>query len=139
MARIEKITITCDGPCGGNPIEGDAVTLRIQPDGRQPKAVDLCGQCGPSLLEIYERGTTPTAATRGRPRKATAVKATAVPVVSPAGEVDVVPVGQGAPHVQPEPVAVVEVPEAERPYATGMVVGGQGETLTSWNSNDPNL
>jgi hypothetical protein len=102
MARVQKITVTCDGPCGQEFTEPeDVTTYRISARG-ETRQVDLCTECETPVLALYSQGA--SVRSPGRPRRAAVVPTvptTSVPVVSPVTEVVEIPVGEGATHIDP--------------------------------------
>lgn len=81
MAKIEKVTVYCDGPCGGNEVAPDnEMNFTIRHGNAANRQVDLCPDCAGALMEIYNKGTVRTG---GRPRSKAAETGVPDPTVIP--------------------------------------------------------
>lgn len=120
MAKIEKVTVLCDGPCGGNEITGDPESFVIRRGTEQNRRVDLCNDCAGLVIEMYAKGTTQRS---GRPTKTLARTAGGqVEPVEVVGSKGATPVDLAADPTPVVPVAVAPVvdPFTEAPVGTGV-------------------
>jgi hypothetical protein len=58
MATREKVTVLCDGPCGGDVIDpADVRVWRLQSAGLRTAQVDLCPACSEALEVLHSKGS----------------------------------------------------------------------------------
>lgn len=126
MARIEKITVFCDGPCGGDEISGDPTNFILRTGSGENRSVDLCGACAAPLLMVYDKGTVlrPGRRTTAAPAEKKVLAKTAggqVEPVEPVVPVDETPrVTLGTPAPTPVVEAVVKADPFDVPAGTGV-------------------
>lgn len=82
MSQIERVTILCDGPCGGNEASGGS-GWSLKPDGLATKSVDMCGDCAALLREIYDKGQVVRAGRPAKTRKQALPRPSIEPTIEP--------------------------------------------------------
>ena len=82
MAKIERVTVFCDGLCGGNEIEGSGHPFSLRPQGLANRSVDLCDDCAATLRSVYDKGVVIKAGRPPRTRREAPARPSTEPTIT---------------------------------------------------------